>query len=69
MPTEKKAKKRAKTGARTKTAAPAQRADAAYLISDIDPDLMARFKSRAAADGRQMKWLFHDFIQRYADGA
>lgn len=64
MPTK---PKRVKTP-KAKAAKPKGKAAASYLITDIDGDVYARFKQRAAANGQEMKFLFLRFIREFADG-
>lgn len=52
----KKTKKAEKTGDKT------------MLIEGINPKTWQSFKIRAAKEGRQIKWLFHSFIETYASG-
>jgi hypothetical protein len=71
--TKKKAARRqiVKPAAAAKTAAPAMRNKPqmpVYLIRDVDPDVYRKFKARAAAEGRELKFLFDRFIREYADG-
>jgi hypothetical protein len=42
--------------------------DRSMLIKDINPATWQAFKMRAAKEGRTVKWLFDDFIERYAGG-
>jgi hypothetical protein len=54
----------------TKAKSKAKKADKpkSMLVGDIDPKLWQAFQVRAAQEGRTIKWLFHDFIARYAGG-
>lgn len=56
------AKQRAKSKPKTEAK------DRSMLIQNIDPALWQKFKIRAASEGRTVKWLFDDFIARYASG-
>lgn len=38
------------------------------LIKGINAKTWQAFKTRAAKDGRQVNWLFHNFINTYAAG-
>ncbi len=40
-----------------------------FTILDIDRSTWNSLKERAKTDGRSVKWLMHDFISRYANGA
>lgn len=58
-------------GKRSKAAKPkpSTKDPVAYLIKGIDADVYERFKARAAANGQELKFLFHRFIREFADGA
>ena len=38
---------------------------ASYTLRDMDPKLWANFKRRAAANGRSLRWILVQLIQRY----
>jgi hypothetical protein len=40
----------------------------AYILRDIDTDLWARVKERAALDGRSLRGLILWLLERYAEG-
>jgi hypothetical protein len=75
---KKAAKKAAPRRQAARTAPPARPAEApaarktpqisTYVIRDVDPEVYRRFKARAAAEGRELKFIFDRFIREYADG-
>lgn len=39
----------------------------AYILRNIDPDLWGRAKTRAASEGRGLRWVILTLIAWYAD--
>lgn len=39
-----------------------------YLIKKVERSTWANMVARASGDGRSLSWLFHTWIQKYADG-
>jgi hypothetical protein len=39
-----------------------------YLIKRVDRNTWANMVTRAKGEGRSLSWLFHSWIQKYADG-
>lgn len=39
-----------------------------YLLRNINPELWARVKARAQAEGHQVRWVLLRFLESYAAG-
>ena len=39
-----------------------------YILRNIDPKLWKQLKARASKEGRSIRWLLLEFIQRYIKG-
>lgn len=37
-----------------------------YILRNIDPDLWAKVKARAASEGRPLRWLILKLLELYA---
>jgi hypothetical protein len=38
-----------------------------FILRDPDPKLWAKFKARAASEGRTLRWVILELIRRYVE--